>query len=151
MPISKTILWIAAAALFSASALAQEKPPQASARFGAYDMNHEGTLVGTVIDFKPSPATSPLGARLSLQTSAGVVDVHLGDPRLLTANHFNIQPGDTLRIIGAYTSNGSTSLFLARIVQKGTQAVTLRTQRGIPVRYAAPKNSSNAKSQGGVL
>ncbi len=151
MPFRKTILWIAVAALFSAAALAQEKSPQASARFGTYDMNHEGTLVGTVIDFKPSPATPPLGARLTLQTSAGVVDVHLGDPRLLTANHFNIQAGDTLRIIGAYTPNGSASLFLARIVQKGTQALTLRTQRGIPVRYAAPKNSSNAKSQGGAL
>ena len=151
MPIRKTMLWIAVAALFSVAALAQEKSPQASPRFGAYDMTHEGTLVGTVIDFKLSSTTPPTGARLTLQTSAGVVDVHLGDSRSLTANHFTIQAGDTLRIIGAYTPNGSSSLFLARIVQKGTQAVTLRTQRGIPVRYAAPQNSSNTKSQGGVL
>lgn len=151
MPIRKTMLCFAVAALVSAASLAQEKSPQALARFGAYDTNHEGTLVGTVIDFKPSSTTPPLGARLSLQTTAGVVDVHLGDARLLTANHFNVQAGDTLRIIGAYTPVGSSSLFLARIVQKGTQALTLRTQRGFPVRYLAPKNSADAKSQGGVL
>jgi len=151
MPIRKTFLFIAVAALFSAAALAQEKSPLASARFGAYDVKQEGTLVGTVIDYKPSSTTPPLGARLTLQTPAGVVDVHLGDARLLTANHFNIQSGDTLRIIGAYTPVGSSSLFLARIVQKGTQALTLRTQRGFPVRYIAPKNSAETKSQGGVL
>jgi hypothetical protein len=151
MPIRKTMLWIAVAALFSAAALAQEKSPQPSLRFGAYDMTHEGTLVGTVVDFKPSSTTPPFGARLTLQTPAGVVDVHLGDARLLTANHFNIQAGDTLRIIGAYTSTGSTTLFLARIVQKGTQAFTLRTQRGFPVRYIAPPNSADTKSKGGVL
>jgi len=151
MPIRKTMLWVAVAALFSASALAQEKSPQPSLRFGAYDMTHEGTLVGTVVDFKLSSTIPPLGARLSLHTTAGVVDVHLGDARLLTANHFNIQAGDTLRIIGAYTSAGSSSLFLARIRQKGTQALTLRTQRGFPVRYVAPKNSGPTRSQGGVL
>ena len=151
MPNRTILLWIAVAALFSASALAQEKSPQPSLRFGAYDMTREGTLVGTVVDFKLSSTTPPLGAHLTLQTNAGVVDVHLGDARLLTANHFNIQAGDTLRIIGAYTSAGSSSLFLARIVQKGTQALTLRTQRGFPVRYIAPQNSADAKSQGGVL
>jgi hypothetical protein len=151
MPIRKTMLWIAVAVLFSAAALAQEKSPQPSARFGAYDMNHEGTLVGTVIDFQPSPTTPPMGARLTLQTTAGVVDVHLGDARLLTANHFTIQAGDTLRIIGAYTPTGSPSLFLARIVQKGTQALTVRTQRGFPVRYIARKDSADTKSKGGVL
>ena len=151
MPIRKTMLWIAVAALFSAAALAQEKSPQPSARFGAYDMNHEGTLIGTVIDFQPSPTTPPFGARLTLQTTAGVVVVHLGDARLLTANHLTIQSGDSLRIIGAYTPSGSASLFLARIVQKGTQALTLRTQRGFPVHYVAPKDSADTKSKGGVL
>jgi hypothetical protein len=151
MPIRKTMLWIAVVLLFSAAALAQEKSPQPLPRFGAYDARQEGTLVGTVVDFKLSSTTPPLGARLTLQTPTGVVDVHLGDARLLTANQFNIQSGDTLRIIGAYTPAGSSSLFLARIVQKGTQALTLRTQRGFPVHYIAPKNSAETKSQRGVL
>ncbi len=151
MPINKTMLCIAVAALFSAAALAQEKSPQPLARLGAYDVQHEGTIVGTVTDFKTSSTTPPFGARLALQSAAGPVEVHLGDPRLLTANHFNFQSGDTLRIIGAYAPVGSTSFFLARIVQKGTQALTLRTQRGFPVRYVAPKNSAATKSQGGVL
>ena len=79
------------------------------------------------------------------------MDVHLGDARVLTANHFNIQAGDTLRIIGENVASGTASPFLARIVQKGTQALAVRSERGIPVRYAAPKNGSESKSQGGVL
>ena len=152
MQIRKTILWIAVgAALFSGAAAGQEKSSQVSPRFGTYDIKREGTLVGTVTDFKPSSTTPPLGAHVTLQTTAGVVDVHLGDARLLAANHFNIQSGDTLRIIGAYTPVGSSSLFLARIVQKGTQALAVRTERGIPVRYVVPRNSADTKSRGAVL
>ncbi|MGA3176636.1 MAG: hypothetical protein ABSE19_04735 [Candidatus Acidiferrum sp.] len=107
--------------------------------------------MGTVITYTESSTTPPLGAHVTLQTAGGVVDVHLGDARLLTSNHFSIQTGDTLRIIGENVASGTTSTFLARIVQKGTQALAVRSERGIPVRHVAPKNSAASKPQGGVL
>jgi hypothetical protein len=129
----------------------QEKAPQTPVRSSGYDLKREGTLVGTVITYTESSTTPPLGAHVTLQTTGGVVDVHLGDARLLTANHFNIQAGDTLRIIGENVASGSAAPFLARIVQNGTQALAVRSERGIPVRHVAPKNSAASKLQGGVL
>ncbi len=90
--------------LFSAAVLpAQDKPaqsPQNSASLFAYDLNREVTLVGTVLSYSAASKTSPAGPRVTLQTRSGVFDIHLGDARLLAANQFTIQQGDTLRIVG---------------------------------------------------
>jgi ABC-type uncharacterized transport system YnjBCD ATPase subunit len=80
-----------------------------------------------------------------------VVDVHLGDARLLAANHFTIQNGDSLRIIGENVAYGKGTIFVARIVQKGAQALAVRSVRGIPLSYMAPRNGAAQKPQGGVL
>jgi hypothetical protein len=152
MHMQKMALWVVAGAMFfCCAAMGQEKAPQMQARSSAYDLNREGTLVGSVIAYTESSATPPMGAHVTLQTAGGVVDVHLGDARLLTASHFSIQAGDTLRIIGENVSFGNSTQFLARIVQKGSQALAVRSARGIPVRYAVPKNSGESKPQGGVL
>jgi hypothetical protein len=152
MRMRKMSLWIVVGiTLFRYTAMGQEKPLQTPVRSSGYDLKREGTLVGTVITYTESSTTPPLGAHVTLQTTGGVVDVHLGDARLLAANHFNIQPGDTLRIIGENVASGNASTFLARIVQKGTQALAVRSERGIPVRHVAPKNSAESKPQGGVL
>jgi hypothetical protein len=152
MRMRKMSLWIVVGiTLFCYTAMGQEKPLQTPVRSSGYDLKREGTLVGTVITFTESSTTPPLGPHVTLQTPGGVVDVHLGDARLLAANQFNIQAGDTLRIIGENVASGNASTFLARIVQKGTQALAVRSERGIPMRYMAPKNSAESKSQGGVL
>jgi len=152
MHIQKTVLRLVAGAMFfCCAARGQEKTGQMPARSSAYDLNREVTLVGTVIAYTESSATPPMGAHVTLQTAGGVVDVHLGDPRLMTASHFSIRVGDTLRVVGENVSFGNSAQFLARIVQKGTQAVALRSERGIPVRYVAPKNNGESRPQGGVL
>jgi hypothetical protein len=117
----------------------------------SYDARRETSLVGTVQAYTNAPQAPPFGARVTLQTSTGVVDVHLGDPKFLAANHFAIQAGDMLRIVGEAVSYGSGTQFVARIVQKGTQALMVRSVRGIPLSYAAPRNDPNPKRQGGVL
>ena len=92
-----------------------------------------------------------LARTLVVHTSNGIVDVHLGDARLLAANHFTIQSGDSLRIIGETVAYGNGTQFVARIVQKGTQVLAVRSVRGIPLTYMAPRNGAQAKSQGGAL
>jgi hypothetical protein len=78
------------------------------------------------------------------------MEVHLGDPRLLAANHFSIETGDTLRIVGETLNIGNTTLFIARILQKGTQALAVRTARGLPVPYVAPRNTQSTAMRRGV-
>jgi hypothetical protein len=150
---SKT--WITlfmAAGMFAGFATGQEKSV-ASARTGlsAYDLERETTLIGKVQSSTAGAQTAPLGAHVTLQTSGGVVDVHLGDARLLAANHFTIHSGDTLRIIGENVAYGKGTQFVARLVQKGTQVLAVRSVRGIPLSYMAQRDGAQGRTQGGVM
>ena len=114
-----------------------------------YDSAREVTLIGTVVSYQSAVDKPPLGAHLTLNTGgAGTVDIHVGDARLLTANHLQVQIGDNLRIIGENVAYAGGTQFLARVIQKGTQALVIRSVRGIPLSYAAPRTSSVTNSQG---
>jgi hypothetical protein len=113
-----------------------------------YDVKREVTLSGTVQDFIPYAQTAPLGAHVKLQTSAGIVDVHLGDARFLAANQFGIWTGDTLRTIGEPVAYRGSTQFVARIVQKGTRALAVRSVRGIPLLYMAPRQETPTRADG---
>jgi hypothetical protein len=111
-------------------------------RTGEYDVKCESDVVGTVVAYSANSKTAPFGARATVQTSSGTIEVHLGDARLLAANHFSVETGDTLRIVGEILAAGNSNLFVARIVQKGTQALAVRTARGFPIPYVAPRNTN---------
>jgi hypothetical protein len=149
MAIRKMIL---AGLILTAAATAIVLRAQQSALSSAvvYDSAREVNLVGTVVSYQPSVDKPPLGAHVILGTSAGNVDVHLGDARFLAANHFEIQSGDSIRIIGESVTYAGGTQFLARVIQKGTQALKLRSVRGIPLSYAAPHKSAVAAPQGGA-
>ncbi len=141
-----------AAGIFCDAAIAQEKTgANAIAGLAAYDVKRETTLIGTVQAYTPAAQAPPLGPHVALRTSSGVVDVHLGEARLLAANHFTITSGDTLRIIGESVAYGNGTQFVARIVQKGAQTLAVRSVRGIPLSYMAPRDGTQVKAQGGVL
>lgn len=128
-----------------------QKPASAPApQAGEYDVRRESEVVGTLVAYAASSETAPFGARATVQTRSGLIEVHLGDARLLAVNHFSIQTGDTLRIVGETLTAGNTGLFVARIVQKGTQALAVRTARGFPVPYVAPRNAQSAATHRGV-
>jgi hypothetical protein len=135
--------------LMTHAVAAQQK---SSAYSAGYDSAREVTLIGTVASYQSSVDKPPLGAHLTLNTTAGPVDVHLGDARFLNANHFQIQAGDSVRIIGENVAYAGGTQFLARVIQKGTQALALRSVRGVPLSYAAPhKNAaSTGAPQGGA-
>lgn len=96
----------------------------------SYDLKREVNLLGSVIKYDAAPSRPPIGAHVLLQTSSGQVDVHLGNARVLKANHLELNPGDNVRIIGEELAFGDGSIFAARIVQKGVQAVAVRNTHG---------------------
>jgi hypothetical protein len=144
--------WLTVAVLLAgtgASSLSgQEKTAGVTEQPRAYDVSREVTLIGKVVSHSVFSAVPPLGPHVMLQTPTGTVDVHLGNARLLEANHLAIESGDTLRIIGEEVTQGNVKRFLARIVQKGTEAVVVRTAGGFPLSPGASKDAPNA--QGGV-
>jgi len=109
---------------------AQQATQPVAQQLRSYDISRESFLVGTVLKFDSASSTPPIGAHLILQTSVGQVDVHLGNGKVLKASHFELNPGDSVRIVGEPLTLGDTTYFAARIVQKGTQAVSVRNTRG---------------------
>ena len=135
-------LVFAVALVLCVSAAAQQKAQPDTRRLQSYDLSRELTLQGTVLKYEPSSAASEFGAHVTLQTSSGSVDVHLGNARLLEANHLSLVAGDTIRIIGEDLTTAQGTQFLARILIKGNEQVALRSVRGIPFRSSHERSST---------
>ena len=114
-------------------------------RAGVYDINKDVSLQGTVLKYTENSRTAPIGTHVLLQTSAGNVDVHLGDSRLLHANKLSIVTGANIRFVGQMSTAGQNPIFLARLVQVGTQVVAVRSERGLPL-AATGSASKNAQA-----
>lgn len=115
-----------------------------------YDPARETNLVGTVSSFTANSETGPVGAHVVVQTASGVVDVHVGSAQFLELGHLTLNTGDSVRIIGESFTNGKSTTFLARIIQKGTVAVAVRSPRGIPLWFSgvrAQQGQSQAQAQ----
>jgi hypothetical protein len=106
---------------------------------GSYDIANDVSLQGTVLKYTENSATPPLGAHLLLQTSSGNVDVHLGDARLLRLARLNITQGSNVRFVGQMRTVGQNSVFLARLVQVGTQLLAVRSDHGLPLASAGAR------------
>jgi hypothetical protein len=141
------VAWLVAVLLFSVSAAAQQKAQNTAEQRRSYDLSREVSLQGTVVSFAENSSAAPLGARVVIQTASGQVDVHLGDGRLLQANHLTLAAGDSIRVIGENVPYGEGTQFFARMIQKGSQTLTLRSTRGFPLR-PVPKA---CKAEAGVL
>jgi hypothetical protein len=135
--------------LVAASVGAQQ--PANNLRAG-YDPARETNLVGTVSSFTANSENGPLGAHVAVQTPSGIVDVHVGSAKFLELNHLTLNPGDNVRIIGENFTTGGSTIFLARIIQKGTTAVAVRSPRGIPLWLGGGRTLSGQekKSRGGA-
>jgi hypothetical protein len=136
--------------LFSVAAGAQQKVPSAPSHGGvsSYDLARESALQGTVIEYTAVSSTAPLGAHVLLQTSAGTVDAHLGNGKVLEANRISLSAGDSVRVVGENVTFKGNTIFAARTLQKGSQTVTLRSKNGMPlVNTTVPNKTGNAVAQ----
>ena len=138
---------LGAVLLVALSLAAQEKTQSSPQQRESYDSSREVLLQGTVVRFAENSSVPPLGPHVVVQTASGQTDVHLGDARLLQANHFTLAAGDSVLVIGESVAYGSGKQFFARIIQKGSQTLVLRSTRGFPLRPMA----KSAKPQAGVL
>jgi hypothetical protein len=120
---------LAAAILLSAAA-GQQRSTLVSARPTAYDTTHETLLQGTVLNHTADSALPPIGAHVTVQTSNGTVEVHLGPASYLRANHFSLSAGDSVRFVGASIRVNNRDVFIARMAQKGDQSIVIRSLRG---------------------
>jgi hypothetical protein len=146
-------VWLACAFLLSVSApwLSANGQEAPSLRSG-YSLAREVNLVGTVSSIVEDSQTGPQGTNVMVQTGSGLVDVHVGSANYLKLNHLELASGDSVRIIGENFSSGTNTVFLARIVQKGTTAVAVRSPKGMPLwRNGKRLQAATSQLQGGAL
>jgi len=123
---------------------------------GAYDISKDVSLQGSVLKYTENSPTPPVGPHVLLQTSSGNVDVHLGDAKVLRAARMNFAQGTSVRFIGQTRTVGQATIFLARLVQIGSQLVAVRSDHAVPVAPAnlranrAVRAKAQANQQGGA-
>src|SRR5438309_1369320 len=108
------IAWLAGILLLSSNAWAQQIGQSVPRTNLGYEASREVSVQGAVVRFVENSTSAPFGAHVALQTASGVLDVHLGDSRLLDSEHFSLAPGDQIRIIGENVAVGTGTQFVAR-------------------------------------
>jgi len=112
----------------------QQIPQIAGHRSGAaYDVARESVISGKIVQYSSASTTPPMGAHISLRTGSGTVEVHAGNAKLIEASHISLQAGDSVSITGETVAFGDVSVFVARIIKKGSQSVTVRSKNGVPL------------------
>src|SRR5258708_18775634 len=142
------VAWLVAVLLFCVSAAAQQKAQSTAEQRRSFDVRIEVSLQGTVVSLAENSSAAPLGAHVVIQTATGQVDVHLGDARLMQTNGFTLAAGDSIRVIGEDVPYGEGSQFFARILQKGSQTLALRSTRGFPLRPVPKAGKAEAGGLG---
>ncbi len=132
------------------SATAQQASQPDVQQFRTYDVSRESFLLGTVVKFDSASSTLPIGAHVILQTASGQMDVHLGNAKVLQAGHLELNPGDSVRIVGELLALGDSTYFAARIVQKGAQAVAVRNTKGFLTAPASLMSPAQKEALRGV-
>lgn len=132
------------------SVRAQQATPSDSQLLRTYNAGREISLVGTVVKYETASTVPPMGAHVTLQTASGQVDVHLGNAKVLEASHLTLNAGDNVRIVGEPLALGEGTYFAARIVQKGTQAVAVRSAKGFLLTPASTLTPDQKEAQRGV-
>lgn len=122
--------------LLGSSAFAQRGQGRQGGRI--YNPNTEATITGTVdaVEHVTPPrggGRSPGGVHVTLKTGTESIEVHLGPAAYLKSKHFDIEKGDTLKIVGSRVTLDGQPALIARTVTMGDQTVTLRDESGRPM------------------
>lgn len=119
-----------AVAILLSTAAAQQRSSPVSPRPTAYETTRETRLQGTVLSYTEDSPLPPIGVHVTVQTSSGIVEVHLGPASYLRANHFSLSAGDSVGFVGASVRVNSGDVFMARLAQKGDQSIVIRSLPG---------------------
>ncbi len=97
-----------------------------------YDVANEVKLKGVIEDIREIPGNFE-GTLLVVKTDTGTVLVHVAPASFLKEIDASFAKGDQVEVVGAKAPNATEEEILAREITVGTNTITLRDDRGIPV------------------
>jgi len=141
----RRVCFIFAALLAGAGIAAGQRPavrPAATpARIPAYVAARETILEGAFVRFEPAGS-----GRIVVQTAGGAITADLGPRGYLAASQFTLAAGDLVKLVGVSSATRQGTIFLARLIQKGGEALALRTTQGAPLgRFGAARMGAREK------
>jgi hypothetical protein len=99
-----------------------------------YDLQSETKMKGTVEELKQPPkGNEKEAAHLLLKSGSDTVDVYLCPSSFLEDMGVTFKKGDVIALTGSKVKQDTSDLVLAREVVKGTDALVLRDEKGVPV------------------
>jgi len=120
-------------------------------RAGAtYDVARESVISGKIVQYSSASTTPPLGAHISLQTGSGTIEVHAGNAKVIQASNISLQAGDSVSVTGETVTFGNSTVFVARVIQKGSQSVAVRSKNGVPLLPTAVNANGKIVSPAGA-
>ena len=96
-----------------------------------YDVTNEVRIKGVIEDMREVPDFE--GTEFVLKTDTGSVLVHVAPAAFLKEIEASFNKGDEVQVLGAKAPDSTDGEVLAREITVGTNVVTLRDDKGIPV------------------
>jgi len=97
-----------------------------------YDIANQVKIKGVIEDVRQIPGNFE-GTVLVVKTDTGTVLVHVAPASFLKEMDTSFTKGDQVEVLGAKAPNATEEEVLAREITVGTNTVTLRDDKGIPV------------------
>jgi hypothetical protein len=97
-----------------------------------YDIAHQVKVQGTVEEVRETPGDYE-GIHLVVKTDQGPVLVQVAPAAFLHEMDTSYKKGDVVQVVGAKTLDGTEEQVLAREITVGSNSVTLRDDKGVPV------------------
>ena len=97
-----------------------------------YDRAAETTVAGKILHVVPFAAPDGVGVHFDLQGPNGLVNVHVAPAIYIGKQNIAFYSDDQVEITGVMVDQDGNKSFVARIIKRGDQTFTLRTDEGTP-------------------
>jgi hypothetical protein len=125
---SKVVLTVSVLLLTVSAGLAQKTKDTGP----KYDVANEVKIKGVIEEIREVPGNFE-GTHLVVKTDTGTVLVHVAPGAFLKEIDTSFAKGDQVQVVGSKAPNATEPEILAREITVGTNTVTLRDEKGIPV------------------
>jgi hypothetical protein len=134
-PFSLLLGTILAVAVLAVLMLTFGMKPSGPTEQGAalYNVASETTLKGKITaveDFTCPVSESEIGRHILLQTSSGVVQVHMAPARVMRSQKFSFSPGDQIEVVGSKVRLQGQETLIAREITRGNESFFIRDREG---------------------
>lgn len=134
------LLGVVALTAVATTSYAQRCPGCGGSGAANYDVTTETTVTGTIDEVRTIEPTGGAmgGVHLIVNTPSGLAEVHVGPAWFVSSKNITFAKDDALTIVGSTTKMAGKDVVIAREITRGSQTLTLRDAKGLPL-WSGPR------------